>query len=99
VSGSGTSTLDRNLAWLLRSGTWAACITIAAGLALELATGSSRSRQIVTCGIVLMISLPVLRVLLMLATFLVRQEYVFTICAVLVLAIIATALALGAATP
>jgi uncharacterized membrane protein len=88
--------LERLLAALLHSGTWLASSVIALGLLLTLAAPLAGAHHfslpsgipVVTGGIALLIALPVLRVALMLAVFVLERDYRFGAIAALVLAII-----------
>jgi uncharacterized membrane protein len=86
--------LEGVLANVLQYGTWVASATIVAGLALAL-TGSRMGVQGITIGIVLFILLPVLRVTVMLAVFLLERDYRFSAIAATVLTIICVGFALG----
>jgi hypothetical protein len=90
--------LDRRLAGLLSCGTWAAAGLIAIGLSLQwIGLGSASSGQsIVKGGIALLILLPVLRVIVMLVSFMIERDYRFSVIAGLVLTLIAAGFALGA---
>jgi uncharacterized membrane protein len=86
--------LEGVLANVLQYGTWVASATIVAGLALAL-TGSRMGVQGITIGIALFIMLPVLRVAVMLAVFLLERDYRFSAIAATVLTIICVGFALG----
>jgi hypothetical protein len=85
------------LARLLRFGTWAACLLMAAGALLDLpiairfglANGVA-ALDVIKAGIAVLIVLPVARVALMLIVFVGERDYVYTAIAALVLAIIGT---------
>jgi uncharacterized membrane protein len=81
------------LAGLLRYGTWLASGLIGSGLAMSL-VGLSGA-QVVAAGVVLFISLPVLRVLVMLAVFLRDRDYRLALVAALVLMTIVAGFAIG----
>ena len=81
------------LAGLLRYGSWLASGVIGSGLAMSL-VGLSGA-QVVAAGVVLFISLPVLRVLVMLAVFLRDRDYRLAIVAAIVLMNIVAGLAVG----
>jgi uncharacterized membrane protein len=81
------------LAGLLRYGTWLASGVIGSGLAMSL-VGLSGA-QVVAAGVVLFISLPVLRVLVMLAVFMRDRDYRLAIVAAIVLMTIVAGFALG----
>jgi hypothetical protein len=96
------SGLDQLLAKVLHRGTWLGSSVIALGLALPMAGWSGASStmictRIVTAGIALLISLPVLRVLLMLVVFVRERDFLFSAIAMLVLAIILLGSVLGGA--
>ena len=81
------------LAGLLRSGTWLGSGVIGSGLTMSL-VGLSGA-QVVAAGVVLFISLPVLRVLVMLAVFLRDRDYRLAIVAAIVLMTIVAGFAIG----
>jgi uncharacterized membrane protein len=80
--------LERQLARLLSSGTWAASAIVAAGLAL----GDTR---VVTAGVAAFILLPVSRLLWLLAAFLRERDYRFGAVTAFVLAVIGFGIVLG----
>ncbi|WP_244173395.1 DUF1634 domain-containing protein [Caballeronia temeraria] len=80
-------TLDRLLASFLQCGTWAACALIGAGLFV--------GTKVLTAGVALFILLPVLRVVLMLAVFARRRDYLYVTIAATVLAVIAAGCVIG----
>lgn len=82
--------LNRGLARLLEVGTWLTSSIIAAGLVLLPRT------NVILVGIGLLIALPVLRVLVMLVTFLRRRDRWGIVIAALVLTIITLGALLGA---
>ena len=84
---------DLLLAGLLRYGTWLASGVTGLGLAMSLA-GVEGTRA-VAAGVALFIALPVLRVLVMLGTFLLNQDYRLAIVATVVLMTILTGLVIG----
>ncbi|AZW20778.1 DUF1634 domain-containing protein [Bordetella bronchiseptica] len=86
--------LEIRLAVLLRAGTWAACLIIAAGLLLGMIDAPAGAR-VVNAGIVLFIALPAARLLAMLAAFARQRDWRYALIVALVLAIIAAGLALG----
>jgi uncharacterized membrane protein len=90
--------LDRRLAGLLSYGTWIASALIAAGLALPLigVNPAIEDVQLVTAGIAVIITLPVLRVIMMCFSFLHERDLGFAAVAAFVLAIIAISLIIGA---
>lgn len=90
--------LDRRLAGLLSYGTWIASALIAAGLALPLigVNPALEDVQLVTAGIAVIITLPVLRVTMMCFSFLHERDLGFAAVAAFVLAIIAISLIIGA---
>ncbi|HET6607675.1 MAG TPA: DUF1634 domain-containing protein [Rhodopila sp.] len=77
----------------LTVGTWLASAIIAAGLALTLA--GQEGAALVTAGVAVFISLPVMRVLLMLGAFIRARDVPFVTAATLVLAIIAVSITIG----
>ena len=81
-------TLERQLAIVLRYGTWIATAVIALGLA----GGGTRTA---TAGIAIMILLPVLRLFVMLIVFLRQRDYALSAIAGLVLAFIALGFKMG----
>jgi uncharacterized membrane protein len=81
------------LAGLLRYGTWLASGVIGLGLAMSL-VGLSGA-QVVAAGVVLFISLPVLRVLVMVAVFMRNGDYRLAIVAAIVLMTIVAGIAVG----
>jgi uncharacterized membrane protein len=81
------------LAGLLHYGTWLASGVIGSGLAMSL-VGLSGA-QVVAAGVVLFISLPVLRVLVMLAVLLRDRDYRLALVAAIVLMTIVAGLAIG----
>ena len=81
------------LADLLRYGTWLASGLIGSGLAMSL-VGLSGA-QVVAAGVVLFISLPVLRVLVMLAVFMRDRDYRLALVAAIVLMTMVAGFAIG----
>ena len=95
--GQKLALLDLRLAGLLSYGTWIASAIIAIGLVLPLfGLAAAGDMAIVRGGIALVIMLPVLRVVVMLLSFLREGDYCFGIIAALVLAILMVAFAIGA---
>ena len=88
MSRRGEVELERLLATLLQAGTWLASAVIALGLILP-------RTSLCLGGIALLISLPVLRIGVMLAAFVRRRDSHFAIIAGLVLAIIALGVVVG----
>jgi hypothetical protein len=87
---------DQVIAGLLWHGTWLACALIAAGLFLKVVGPLPASLAlpftgyaVMKAGVAVFIFLPVARVALMLAIFLRERDYVYTVIAALVLAMIA----------
>ncbi|HXJ44674.1 MAG TPA: DUF1634 domain-containing protein [Bryobacteraceae bacterium] len=96
------SRFERLLAQLLRYGTWLASGVIALGLALLLSGALTEpgrfgfsSTNIITAGIAAFILLPVLRVIVMLAVFTRKRDYLFIAITFVVLAILLTGFAIG----
>lgn len=89
--------LNRRLASLLSIGTLAASALIALGMLLRWTglVADTGGYAITKGGIALLILLPVVRVVVMLVTFLQDRDYRFGIVAGLVLALIAAAFAFG----
>jgi hypothetical protein len=81
--------LERQLAIVLRGGTWSASGVVAFGLVLP------SSARAVTVGIALFIALPILCVALMLLSFLRRGDYRIAVVAALVLAVIVLGFVVG----
>lgn len=79
--------LDRTLTMLLRYGSWFACALIGAGLILAI-TGVSAGARTAALGIGLFISLPPIRVLVMLVEFVRERDYRLAISAGVVLTVI-----------
>jgi hypothetical protein len=90
-----TDGLNLTLARLLGAGTWTACGFIAAGMLLNAAGFSRHSSTLLSAGILLLISLPVLRVAAMGIWFLFRRDFSFALIAALVLTIILVSTLLG----
>lgn len=98
------ATLERQLAGLLKYGTWAASFMIAAGFVLTQgapyvaidAAASAQGMHLVTAGIALFILLPVLRLMLMLGVFLHQRDYPFSAVTMLVLLIVFAGCVIGA---
>jgi ABC-type dipeptide/oligopeptide/nickel transport system permease subunit len=97
--------LERRLAALLCYGTWLASCVTALGLAVSLLAGATSGlasaravfgERIITGGVLLFIALPVLRVLVMLVTYLRAREVRLALIAALVLCILALGLGFGA---
>ena len=91
--------LELLLAGLLRWGTWLASAVTGTGLAISL-TGVEgliglTGTRMVTAGIALFISLPVLRVLLMLAVSVRERDYRLVVVAAVVLLTILSGVAIG----
>jgi uncharacterized membrane protein len=81
------------LAALLRYGTWLASGVTGLGLAMSLVgVGGS---HVVAAGVALFIALPVLRVLVMLGTFLLNRDYRLVVVATVVLMTILAGLVIG----
>jgi hypothetical protein len=95
--------LERALAATLYWGTWMASSVVAVGLTLPLldsravlaGTAVGRDMRITTAGIALLISLPIIRVVVMLFAFLCEPDYRFSTIAALVLTIILLGLFVG----
>ena len=81
------------LAGLLGYGTWLASGVIGSGLAMSL-VGLSGA-QVVAAGVVLFISLPVLRVLVMLAVFMRDRDYRLALVAAVVMLTIVAGFVIG----
>ncbi|HWA85718.1 MAG TPA: DUF1634 domain-containing protein [Opitutus sp.] len=92
---------DRIIAALLRRGTWCASFLIAAGMLWSMAWPSVAVRAgldgygLMRGGVALFILLPVARVAVMLAVFVRERDRAYTLISALVLAVIATGLAIG----
>jgi hypothetical protein len=97
------SRLEISLAGLLHYGSWLAAIAIGLGLSLAMIESRAGTRdlarlpnmRLATGGIALLILLPILRVSLMLFTFLRERDYRLALAAVLVLAIILAGIMIG----
>jgi uncharacterized membrane protein len=85
--------LEIVLAGLLRYGTWLASGVTGLGLALTLV--GVEGTRVDTAGVALFIALPVLRVLVMLAAFIFKQDYRLAILAMVVLLTIFAGLVIG----
>ena len=81
------------LAGLLRYGTWLASGVTGLGLAMSL-VGADRA-HVVAAGVALFISLPVLRVLVMLGAFILTRDYRLVIVTTMVLMTILAGLVIG----
>ena len=81
------------LAGLLRYGTWLGSGVTGLGLAMSLAR--VEGTYVVAAGVALFISLPVLRVLVMLGAFILNQDYRLVIVAAVVLMTILAGLVIG----
>jgi hypothetical protein len=97
--------LERRLAALLHYGTWLASGVTALGLAMSLLAPQTSSlvpslaalgQRIITAGVLLFIALPVLRVCVMLITYLRARDLRLALIAALVLCILALGLGFGA---
>jgi len=92
--------LERLLARVLSMGTWLGSAAIAIGLVMQ-CMGWGRVMSTVTCvrtisiGIALFIFLPILRVLLMAIAFVRVRDVMFSVMAVVVLAVIGMAAFMG----
>jgi uncharacterized membrane protein len=84
------------LAGLLRCGTWLASGVTGLGLAMSLA--GAEGNFVVSAGVALFIALPVLRVLVMLAAFILNQDYRLVISAAVVLMALLAGLVIGLST-
>jgi hypothetical protein len=95
--------LERALAATLYWGTWVASCVVAVDLTLALldsravlaGTAVGRDMRITTAGIALFISLPIIRVVVMLFAFLCERDYRFSAIAAMVLTIILLGLFVG----
>jgi uncharacterized membrane protein len=91
--------MERILAGLLRYGALVASSWMAVGMALSLSKGvlalNTLSDRCLAIGIVLLITLPVLRVALMVGVFVLERDYRFAAIACAVLGIIALGFLLG----
>jgi hypothetical protein len=105
VDGATSRQLERRLAVLLYYGTWLASGVTALGLAASLFAGGTSGRvastaafsqRIITSGVLLFIGLPVLRVIVMLITYLRARELRLALIAALVLCILGLGLGFGA---
>jgi uncharacterized membrane protein len=81
------------LAALLRYGTWLASGVTGLGLATSLA--GVEGTAVVAVGVALFIALPVLRVLVMLGTFIVDQDYRLVVVTTVVLMTVLAGLVIG----
>jgi uncharacterized membrane protein len=81
------------LAGLLRYGTWLASGVTGLGLALSLDGGEGT--HVVAAGVALFIALPVLRVLVMLGAFILKEDYRLVLVAAVVLMTILAGLVIG----
>ena len=81
------------LAGLLRYGTWLASGVTGLGLAMSLA--GVEGTYVVAAGVALFIALPVLRVLVMIAAFILNRDYRLVIVATVVLMTILAGLVIG----
>ena len=94
---------ELRIASLLHSGTWLASTVVGVGLAWQMSENYLRHSpfktvtgvQIVTVGVGLFISLPILRLLFMLLMFLRERDYTFSLIAAIVLGIIFTGFVVG----
>ena len=84
---------ERLLAELLRYGTWLASGVTGLGLALPLA--GVEGAPVVAAGVALFIALPVLRVLVMIAAFILNRDYRLVIVAAVVLMTILAGFVIG----
>jgi hypothetical protein len=104
VDATTSRQLECRLALLLYYGTWLASAVTALGLAVSLFAGGTSSaapeaalgQRIITAGVLLFIVLPVLRVLVMLISYLRAREMRLALVAALVLGILALGLGFGA---
>ena len=81
------------LAGLLRYGTWLASGVTGLGLSMSLV--GVEGTHVVAAGVALFIALPVLRVLVMLGTFLLNQDYRLVIVTIVVLMTMLAGLVIG----
>jgi uncharacterized membrane protein len=81
------------LAGLLRYGTWLASGLTGLGLAMSFA--GVEGTRVVAAGVALFIALPVLRVLVLLAAFMVKQDYRLVIVTAMVLMTILAGVVIG----
>ena len=81
------------LAGLLRYGTWLASGVTGLGLAMSLV--GADGAHVVAAGVALFISLPVLRILVMLGAFILNRDYRLVIVAAVVLITILAGLVIG----
>ena len=81
------------LAGLLRYGTWLASGVTGLGVAMSLV--GVEGAPVVAAGVALFIALPVLRVLVMLAAFILNQDYRLVLVATVVLMTILAGLVIG----
>ena len=90
--------LESRLARLLQYGSYLGCVSIAIGLLIARWNGGSeadRGLQVVSAGIALLIALPILRLAVMLATFVSERDYRFAGTAASVLIVIGVSFAVG----
>lgn len=87
--------LEPRLAQLLGYGTWFGCAVIAVGLVLSALGQADLGMRVLTAGIGLFIALPILRVVSMLAHFLLAGDRLFAGVSALVLAIIFAGIGTG----
>jgi uncharacterized membrane protein len=88
------------LAGLLRYGTWLASSVTALGLTVAMAEGSPRAgARVVSAGVALFISLPVLRVLVMLAIFVWDRDHRLAAVTMIVLVTILAGFVIGICSP
>ncbi|MDX2969722.1 DUF1634 domain-containing protein [Kribbella solani] len=86
--------LARQVVVLMRGGTLACVVLLIAGTILTWCDRDQIARVAITAGCAVLISLPVLRLLLMLHAFKRRADNIYTAITILVIAIIATTAAL-----
>ena len=92
--------LELLLAGLLRYGTWLAAAVTALGLTVALAEGPPwAGAHVVSAGVVLFISLPVLRVLVMLAVFVRDRDRRLAAITMIVLVMILAGFVMGICLP
>ena len=83
---TGSRDLEDRLLWIVKTGVLASGLTLAAGLALHVFQGdTSAARSLLALGLVLLMSVPAVRVVLAIAERLRRRDWYFVTATLIVL--------------
>lgn len=108
--GAESQAAHRFVQWVLRGGLALACVLLAIGLAMALATGEHAARavrlhevlsdgttadRVIACGLLLLAMTPVVRVLSLVVIWMIERDKKFAMVALVVVVVLALAIASG----